>query len=138
LVETRVSGGSRPSFLTNNIMIATLLMLVKMKDAAPTPPEEVPNYVVDGLRRQDEETLRLIREYVDELMERQQREVEPKEVADEDEEVVGVEEHERGTVVEKRVPCGKDCGGCPHGPYRYLAYREGSKVKTEYLGSSEN
>ena len=109
-----------------------------MKDAAPKPPDEIPNYVVDGLRRQDEDTLGLIREYVDELIEWQQHEVEPDEVTDDDEEVVGVEDHERGTVVEKRVPCGKDCGGCPHGPYRYLAYREGSKVKTEYLGPAED
>jgi len=112
--------------------------LVKMEEATPEPPEEIPKYVVDGLSRQNGETLRLIREYVDELMKYQQREVEPDEVADEDEEVVGVEEHERGNVVEKRVPCGKDCGGCPHGPYRYLAYRDGGKVKTEYLGPAEN
>lgn len=112
-------------------------MLVKKMTAAPEPPDEVPNYVVDGLHRQDEETLGLIREYVDELIEYQQHDVDPDEVTDEDERVVGVEDHERGTVVEKRVPCGKDCGGCPHGPYRYLAYREGDKVKTEYLGSAE-
>jgi hypothetical protein len=126
------------TLLNQQYYAESLLMLVKMKDTVPEPPDEIPNYVVDGLRRQDEETLRLIQEYIDELIEWQQREVEPDEVADDDEEVVGVEEHERGTVVEKRVPCGKDCGGCPHGPYRYLAYREGSKVKTEYLGPAEN
>lgn len=109
-------------------------MLVKMETETPDVPETVPNYVADGLERQDSETLRDIQDYVAELIEWQQREVEPEEVADDDEEIVGVEEHERGTVVSKKVPCGKDCDGCPHGPYEYLAYRDGGTVKTEYLG----
>jgi hypothetical protein len=100
-------------------------------------PETVPNYVAEGLERQDEETLRDIQEYVTELIEWQNERVDPEEVLEDEEEVVGVEEDERGTVVEKKVPCGKDCDGCPHGPYRYLAYREGNTVKTEYLGPVE-
>jgi hypothetical protein len=108
-----------------------------METETPDVPDDVPKYVADGLERQDSETLREIQDYVAELIEWQQREVEPEEVADDDEEIVGVEEHERGTVVSKMVPCGKDCEGCPHGPYEYLAYRDGGTVKTEYLGPVE-
>jgi hypothetical protein len=73
-----------------------------------------------------------------ELMKYQQRDVGPDEVTDEDARVVGVKDHELGTVVKKKIPCGRDCGGCPHGPYRYLAYRQVDKVKTEYLGPAVN
>lgn len=108
--------------------------MVKMEEETPDTPDTIPNYVADGLERQDEETLRDIQDYVSELIEWQNQNVDPEEVADEDETVVGVEEHEKGTVVKKKIPCGKDCDGCPHGPYRYLAYRDGKNVKTDYLG----
>ena len=39
-----------------------------------------------------------------------------------------------GTLVVKRVPCGKNCRGCPHGPYAYRVKREGEHVKWRYLG----
>ena len=41
-----------------------------------------------------------------------------------------------GTIVVKRVPCGKQCGGCPHGPYLYRVTRaEGGRgQRWTYLG----
>lgn len=56
---------------------------------------------------------------------------------DDGEELEDVEETGKGTIVVKKVPCGKDCGGCPHGPYRYAYRREGDKVVSEYLGKAE-
>ena len=33
------------------------------------------------------------------------------------------------------VRCGKDgCRTCPHGPYWYAYYREGSKLRSRYIG----
>jgi hypothetical protein len=43
----------------------------------------------------------------------------------------------KGSIVEKKIPCGKNCGGCPHGPYKYRVWREGDQVKTEYLGTAD-
>ena len=41
----------------------------------------------------------------------------------------------KGTIVAKYVKCGNDrCRKCPHGPYYYLVYKEGGKVKWKYLG----
>jgi len=34
----------------------------------------------------------------------------------------------------KYIPCGKDCGSCPHGPYYYYYKRDGDKVCCEYGG----
>lgn len=123
------------SLLTNNLMGIAFKLLVKMGEQ-PEPPTEIPAYVVDGLQRQDRESLRAVKEYVDELLKHLQREIQPEEVVDEGEEIVDVDEDEKGVIVKKMIPCGKDCGGCPHGPYEYRAYREGDKVKTEYLGTA--
>jgi len=41
----------------------------------------------------------------------------------------------KGTIVAKYVECGKEgCRKCPHGPYYYLVWKEGGKVKWKYLG----
>jgi hypothetical protein len=39
----------------------------------------------------------------------------------------------------KYVYCGKErCRSCPHGPYLYVSRREGSKVKSLYLGRADS
>jgi len=51
-----------------------------------------------------------------------------------DKESITIQGH-RGRVIEKMIRCGKEgCTNCPHGPYKYLVYREGNKVRTKYLG----
>lgn len=41
------------------------------------------------------------------------------------------------TTVIKKIPCGKDCNGCPHGPYEYEVQRDGDKLKWDYIGAVE-
>ena len=36
----------------------------------------------------------------------------------------------------ERVSCGKNCKGCPHGPYWYGYWREGGKTRSKYIGKS--
>ncbi len=36
----------------------------------------------------------------------------------------------------ERVSCGKNCKGCPHGPYWYGYYREGGKTRSKYIGKN--
>ncbi len=105
-----------------------------------SPPETIPTYVAEGVLRQDTETLHDIREYVDELLEhREQQSPEVEDVVGEDEEIVEMRDAEdRGTVVLKLIPCGKEsCGSCPHGPYAYRAYWEDGATRTEYLGRAD-
>ena len=90
----------------------------------PTTPDAIPDYIVTGIDRQDQETLEAIETYARqrrEYLEAAERgELDEEDLADSDEELLDVEESEGGTVVIKKVPCGKDCGGCPHGPYKYV------------------
>lgn len=47
------------------------------------------------------------------------------------------EEPEEGSVTYRleSVRCGKPgCKTCPHGPYWYAYYREGSKLRSRYIG----
>jgi hypothetical protein len=34
----------------------------------------------------------------------------------------------------ERVRCGKNCNGCPHGPYWYAYYRSAGRVVSKYIG----
>lgn len=100
----------------------------------PTAPESVPKYVREGVKRQDTTTLRNLAAWAEDLAE--YRESRPIEVGN-DEEIVEVEEDDTetaGTKVVKKVPCGKDCGGCPHGPYEYRVHRDGKQLTWEYVG----
>ena len=42
----------------------------------------------------------------------------------------------RGSIVWKYVNCGKCKRSCRHGPYAYLVFRDGDKVRTKYLGKN--
>jgi len=42
-----------------------------------------------------------------------------------------------GCMVVKLVPCGKQCNGCPHGPYAYEVRRVGGKLVWKYLGRAD-
>ena len=99
----------------------------------PTAPESIPKYVREGVERQDTTTLHNLAAWVEALAE--YRESRPIEVSN-DEELVEVEEGDDavGTKVVKKVPCGKDCGGCPHGPYEYRVHRDGKQLTWEYIG----
>ena len=102
-----------------------------------TSPAGIPDYSVDGIHRQDQETLVAIegevRQRREHLKAVEQREIEERCLAGSDGD--SVEESEGGTVIIKKALCGKDCGGCPHGPYKYIVSREGGDLSWEYKGS---
>lgn len=35
---------------------------------------------------------------------------------------------------QEHVRCGRDCDGCPHGPYWYAYWREGGRNRSQYIG----
>jgi hypothetical protein len=41
-----------------------------------------------------------------------------------------------GSLVAKLVPCGKNCSGCPHGPYLYRVVKVEGKLHWIYLGKA--
>lgn len=113
----------------------------RMTVPEPDRPDDVAAYILDGVDRQsDPETLRAIAEYAnaraDHLEALEARELDADDVVADDEELVDVENGSKGTIVTKKIPCGKDCSGCPHGPYKYRNYRDGDRVVTEYLGKA--
>ncbi|WP_254547264.1 hypothetical protein [Halomarina pelagica] len=104
----------------------------------PQAPNSVPKYVHEGIDRQDTDTLEDIIAYCEARIEWLTREIDDERFADDGEEVVDAEADSKGTIVTKKVPCGKNCGGCPHGPYQYRVMRQGEKLKWEYLGKPES
>jgi len=108
--------------------------------AKPVPPKRIPTYIVDGIDRQDHETLEAIEQYARErrghLDALEDQNLDEEELADADEELVDVDEsdQEDGAVVIKKVPCGKNCSGCPHGPYKYVVSRDGDSIDWDYRG----
>ncbi|WP_380683575.1 DUF6788 family protein [Saliphagus infecundisoli] len=111
--------------------------------APPTAPSTLPKYIADGLPKQDDETLRDTREYIDQLLaDRERRREEPVTEDDLSDDVDVVEEGSGGTVYHEYRTCGDDTcrcmtGGPKHGPYAYRAYRDGDTVQREYLGKAD-
>lgn len=107
---------------------------------APTAPDSLPNYIADGLPKQNDATLRDVQEYIQELLDHRSRPVETGELPD-DVEPVEPENGGKGTVVEEHVKCGDESctcmsGGKKHGPYLYRYYRSGGSLKSEYIGKA--
>ena len=107
---------------------------------APDPPNSLPNYLADGIPKQDTATLHDIREYVEALINYREQPVEPDELPDTAEPVED-EDGGKGTVVKEKVKCGDETCKCAsgnaadmHGPYLYRYYREDGTMTSEYLG----
>lgn len=100
----------------------------------PTPPQELPKYLRNGLQKQDIESLRTVISFAEALLNYRVSITEDDITADDNEDIVTIEQNKNGSLIEKKIPCGKDCNGCPHGPYKYRVYRNNGKVKWEYIG----
>ena len=106
----------------------------------PTAPESLPKYLRDGLPNQSVERLVDAREFIDELIEWQQRPVADEDLPDEAEPIDDEDDSRSGTVVMEKVTCGDETCKCmtegkKHGPYKYRYYRKDDGTLTsEYIG----
>jgi hypothetical protein len=111
-----------------------------MAENQPTAPDSLPNYLADGLPKQDRETLEDAHDFIDDLIEYQHRPIDPDELPDRGEPVADESDDTTGTIVVENVTCGDENCSCmtengeKHGPYRYRYYRDGGTLKSEYLG----
>ena len=104
----------------------------------PPAPDGIPQYIIDGLLRQDKQSLEQIKQYAAELREVKKEREEPvpeEEIEAESNDNENIEDTYQagdGTVVLKTLTCGKDCNGCPHGPYKYTVKRVDGKLEWTY------
>ncbi len=119
-------------------------------DQLPDAPDSLPEYVAGPVERQSPEKLRALSAWAATLADAkadqaQQDAQEPPNLGDDTdtdyegtetldaEEVPTVPDSVGNVYVHKmRVDCGPGCGGCPHGPYKYLKYWDGDRVRTRY------
>lgn len=107
----------------------------------PAPPASIPKYIQEGVPKQDNDTLRDLQGWIDDLLE-YRKDVRQDDIeVEEGEELKEVQETSSGTVVIKKVSCGKDGCKCNrgelHGPYKYVVTREGDKLNWDYRGPVE-
>lgn len=108
------------------------------REFQPTAPASLPKYLADGLPKQDVSTLKDAQAYIDELIEWQQRPVEPDDLPD-SAETVEDDNDGKGVIVEEYVKCGDDTCHCAepgdsgHGPYKYRYWREDGELQCKYV-----
>lgn len=111
------------------------------ENIAPPAPESLPKYIADGLPKQIVPTLEDTREYIDALIEYQQRPIDPADLPD-DAAPVDPADGRKGTIVEQCRTCGDETcscmtGGEKHGPYNYRYWREDGDLHSEYEGKAD-
>jgi hypothetical protein len=102
----------------------------------PEAPESLPQYLAEGIPKQDDETLRDMLGYVEQLIDHRDREVDVDDIPD-DADPVDTESNGKGIIVEEKVKCGDESchcmnGGDKHGPYKYRYYYENGTLTSEY------
>jgi hypothetical protein len=106
--------------------------------AKPPAPDGLPKYLADGVPKQDDADLRALQDWIDELLDYRQDVTAEDINAGEGESIAAVEESSQGTVVIKKVSCGKDNCKCQrgelHGPYKYIVRRQGDSLEWDYKG----
>jgi hypothetical protein len=113
-----------------------------MTDAdSPTAPESLPNYLAEGIPKQDDATLEDIRAFVDDLLAHRQQAVAPDDLPDDVDPVEVEDDGGKGTVVKEKVTCGDEScacmdGGEKHGPYKYRYYYADGSLTSEYIGKA--
>lgn len=105
----------------------------------PPAPNSLPQYLAEGVPKQDDTDLRTLHDWIDNLLEYRQDVAAEDIDADEGESIEAVEESSGGTVVIKKVSCGKDnckCqSGALHGPHKYIVSRQGDSLDWVYKGA---
>ena len=104
----------------------------------PEAPDSLPQYLAEGVPKQDDESLQALQDWINELL-AYRRDIATEDIdAGEDESIEAVKESSEGTVVIKKVSCGKDNCKCQrgklHGPYKYVVRRKGGSLKWDYRG----
>ena len=104
----------------------------------PPAPDSLPQYLVEAVPKQDETDLRALQDWIDDLL-TYRHNIDTGEIdVDEGESIEAVEKSSEGTVVIKKISCGKDncrCqGGELHGPYKYIVTRQGNSLNWDYKG----
>lgn len=112
-------------------------------DPADEPPASLPNYLADGIPKQDTATLRSIQQWIDEIIEFRNQPITADDLPDDKEPVEDPEDSGKGVVVKEYVKCGDDTCKCKdgnkkdmHGPYRYRYFRVDGKLTSEYVGKA--
>ena len=113
-------------------------MFGKNMPACPAPPDSLPQYLADGVPKQSDERLNDLRGWIDELL-TYREDLSPDDIEPgAGEAIESVKEADAGTVVIKKVSCGKDGCRCQrgelHGPYKYVVHREGDGLHWDYTG----
>lgn len=105
----------------------------------PQPPDSLRKYLAEDVPKQDDANLRALQDWIDDLLEYRQDVAAEDIDAGEGESIEAVEESSGGTVVIKKVSCGKDNCTCQsgdlHGPYKYIVRRQGDSLDWEYEGA---
>ena len=92
----------------------------------------IPKLIHRALEHQDLSILYEVRDFLEALIAEQEKSEEPRCSAGRE----VLKEERVGTVTYRleRISCGKNCKGCPHGPYWYGYWREGGKTRSKYIG----
>ncbi len=87
----------------------------------------IPKMISEVLEEQDNAVLQEVKEYIDQLISDRNGADLPVEI---------LEKNRLGSVTyrQERVYCGKECKGCPHGPYWYAYWKEDGRTHTRYIG----
>lgn len=135
MVMVRVLKTDSNISVTSNILTFFTIELLG-KNMKPQPSDDIPKYLRDGVKKQDLQDLYKLKEYIVEVIE--YRNIDTVTNVADDEEIMDVQDSKKGSVVLKKIPCGKECSGCPHGPYKYRVYRKDGDVKWDYIGKPED
>ena len=104
----------------------------------PPAPNSLPQYLAEGVPKQSDADLRALQDWIDDLLEYRQDVAAQDIEASEGESIEAVEESSGGTVVIKKVSCGKDNCKCQsgelHGPYKSIVRRHGDGLNWDYKG----
>jgi hypothetical protein len=95
----------------------------------------IPKAIIHTLNHQDLAVLYEIRDLVLCLISERGKPPLAEELPD-DREVLDVQTTGCITYRLEKVSCGKNCKGCPHGPYWYGYWREGGKTHSKYIGKN--
>lgn len=104
----------------------------------PPAPDALPKYITEGVPKQDNQSLRDLQEWIDELLD--YREEQLAATIESDETIESVEHTGKGTIIEKYQLCGKGNCKCAdgdlHGPYKHRITYVNGETKWEYLGKA--